>query len=268
MQPARAYAVATLLVATAAAAAATGCLEESRQPAGSSDSTSAPDTAPPDTSEPECTADEPSTCLSYTRARECEDGAWVEKPCTSDSICEPATGRCVRGQHTCLGVLLCTLACTDGEQDCAKNCSNGATVDAVDALGALNECQCETECWPILCGKLFPWPGYAEISACVAEHCPVEAANCLSGGPTGDDGCKDVRDCILACDGDAFCSEQCMSAGQDAAQVEAAFYTACVYDACGASPEPNCLFNVQANDCAALWAACQGESDPSDGGDR
>ncbi|MFO0750629.1 MAG: hypothetical protein U1F43_33915 [Myxococcota bacterium] len=232
---------------------ATGCLSESRAPATTDTSTTPEVTAEP------CSSEGARECLSYELAPHLRGGTWSETRCDSDQICTRSTGSCQKGKNTCFGVFLCSLDCDQTDKDCGKRCTDDATVQAIDDIGALNQCQCEDLCWPILCGKLFPWPSYAEISSCVAAGCASEGAQCLGGGATGTDECKSVRDCILACDaGDVFCAEGCFGRGSAEAQVQAGFYYYCVRDACGPTIDSTCLFRAQNNDCADLWNACQG----------
>ena len=225
--------------------------------------------APADTSQADEAIVEPCSegareCLSADNGRVCQGGAWAAFGCESGDACERATGECAKGEHSCLGTLVCNIDCEQGDKDCPKACADGALVSAVDALGDLNDCQCREDpgCWPILCGRLFPWPNYGEISACVTATCAREAATCVGGGVTGAGECVEIRDCLLACHGDVFCAEGCFPTGTATAQTTAAFYYICVRQACGPDPSSSCLFNAQADKCKALWDTCQGPTSP------
>jgi len=250
--------------------AVAGCVSEER--AARDTDGAANDTAPADSAEvvsdpcPEVGARE---CLDLHTSRVCDAGQWRRTPCGEGQTCSRATGACADGELSCLGTLVCNIDCAQGEQGCSEACAQDATVSAVDALGELNDCQCDDDCWPILCGRLFPWPSFAEISACASEHCASQAASCVGGGEEGQGSCGDVRDCLLACEGDVFCAEGCFSQGSAEAQTTAAFYYLCVRDECGPDPSPSCLFQAQANRCADLWDACQGVTvSPGGGGGR
>jgi hypothetical protein len=205
-------------------------------------------------------------CVSTAEARVCEGGVWRRAPCPDKHSCSRSTGTCSKGTSSCLGVLLCSIDCQQGDQGCGKECGEAATVPAVDALGDLNDCQCQQDCWPILCGRLLPWPTYDEISACVTLSCAGEAATCAGGGATGTSDCGAVRSCLLECDGDVFCEEGCFAQGTKEAQTMALFYYACVRRECGPGPSQTCLFQAQAGTCSGLFDACRGISTESGDG--
>ena len=196
-------------------------------------------------------------CTSYDARRVCTGGQWRAESCAAGDICEREDAACHAGQYTCLGVLLCNFDCPSNDNACTTACNQGATVHAVDALLTLNNCQCELDCWPWLCGHLFPIRGNAAIATCVADHCPEEGAMCVGQGAVGEGACATVRECILdRCQGDAFCAEGCFGLGDAEAQTIAGFYYACLRDACGADPDSLCLANAQSGTCASQWQAC------------
>lgn len=226
-----------------------------------SEGTRAPDAAgdaQAETAGEPCDAEGDHECVSGFESRVCEDGVWVTTQCAEGEACARSTGTCTIGTHSCLGVLMCSIDCPQGDLDCVRTCGEAATVHAVDALGDLNGCQCDKDCWPILCNRLLPLPAYGEISACIAASCGAEAAACAGSGETGSAECPAIRECMLACQGDIFCTEGCFEQGTAEAQTIALFYLACVRRECGPDPAPACLFQAQAGECADLWASCRG----------
>lgn len=156
--------------------------------------------------------------------------------CPPEESCDK--GQCV-DRVSCQGLLQCYSGCLQQRippSDCAEDCIQLGTTNAVGRFLVYTDCLSTAQCDTLIC---------------VAEECSAEYAGCVYEDSAGLS-CPEIIDCVAACpDNDPACLEGCENEGSAQGQIDYAGMSLCLAGACPSGSSAGC-----ATDSVSPGGAC------------
>ncbi|MBL6974842.1 MAG: hypothetical protein ISR64_03855 [Deltaproteobacteria bacterium] len=139
----------------------------------------------------------------------------------------------------CHDIVLCTFLKKCKDLTCIETCRQGADLEARVLYDEFIICQNKA------CEEFDTNDQPGQAALCAYSTCEKWAKQCF---PTGNDSCSEVMDCILACDYNKTCMDNCIWEGTYDAQVLYVGFWRCI--------EVHC--DTDASDYSCLLANCGG----------
>lgn len=198
-------------------------------------------------------------------------GACPCEACEEDEIVCQWGGVCSTsgGDEGCceayVEVMDCIFACSPSDEGCLGDCI-GQTPMYCEPIwqGCLDDVL--SACSDV-CPSAGDWEEYPDCHPCMEQQydvCVEEACALVWYGPLS---CSQMWLCVLDCaNGDSECADKCLGEGNKEAKEQWALIEACLEDACGESPAPECQDDALAGQCADLLSGCVEEQPDNPGG--